>query len=280
MTPDTTIGYFKYDGQSVKEGIIDARAAAKALDGLDSAMRFFISYDRKELVDVEIPIPVRIEKGSWVADIPTHAGALILTGFGVVGVSYLKKAAEKMAEKDFSDTGLRDVLIKGVKSVQWFIAVAKHLGHTNIKQAVLNWAMDEHVGFVNDAGAVIYVPVSYLKPLASAPVTILANLASVVDSERTLKVGVNESGSFHEVEMTKKDRSIFSDEEDETEVLFPEFVHGQKVEIEGVVTRGNEMSNTIGFLFKNRILTCRPLRGSIVSHKKRLFLNCRITSVR
>jgi hypothetical protein len=276
MNPETTLGYFKYDGLIVQEGIIDARAAAKALEGLDSAMRFFIAQERKDLAEVDIPIPVRIEKGSWVADIPTHAGALITTGFGVVAFGYLKKAAEKMAEKDFSDTGIKDVLTKSIKSVQWFISVAKHLGHTNIKRAVLNWTKEEHVGFVNDSGAVIYVPVSYLKPLASAPVTLLSDLAGVVEAERILKVGTSENGKFDEVEITKKDRQIFADDEDDTEILFPELVHGQQVELEGVVTRGNEMSNTIGFWFQNHILTCRPSKGNIVSHKKQLFLNCRI----
>lgn len=237
MNPETTLGYVKYDGISVQEGIIDARAGARALDGLDSALRFFIAQENRELAEIDLPIPVKIEEGSWIADIPAHAGALILTGFGVVGMSYLKKAAEKMAEKDFKDIGLKDVLVRAVKSVQWFIAVAKHLGHANIKRASLNWTKPEHVGFVNDLGEVIFIPTSYLKPLASAPVTLLSGLAGVVESERTLKVGVSEEGKFKEVEVSKRDRKIFADDEDEAEVLFPELLHGQSVELEGVVTQ-------------------------------------------
>jgi hypothetical protein len=276
LDPAATIGYLKYEGTSVGEGIIDARAGSRALGGLDSAIRFFIAQERPELADVDIPIPVRIERGSWIADIPNHAGTLIATGFGVVAISYLKKAAEKMAESDFNDVGIKDILARSLKCVQWFITVSKHLGHTNIKRAVMVWDKTDFVGFLNDAKEILYVPASYLKALASAPMTLLAEIVSVVEDERKMLVAVSEEGRINEVEVTKKERAIFADDEDDDEILFPELVHGQMIELDGVVTRGNEMTNTIGFWYQNHVLTCRPKKGSIVRHKKQLFLSCRI----
>jgi len=64
--------------------------------------------------------------------------------------------------------------------------------------------------------------------------------------------------------------------QDGAEILFPEFQHGQRISLEGVVTRGNEMTNTIGFQYSGHILTCRPRRGSIVRFKRHLFLRCLI----
>ncbi|MBS0632526.1 MAG: hypothetical protein JSS11_11470, partial [Verrucomicrobia bacterium] len=237
----------------------------------------FIAQERPELADVDIPVPVRIERGSWIADIPDHAGTLIATGFGVVALSYLKKAAEKMAEKDFSDVGIKDVLLRSLKCIQWFIAVSKHLGHTNIRRATLVWDKTDFVGFLNDARQIIYVPVSYFKTLAATPVTLLSEAAGVVEAERKMVVAISENGQIHEVEVTKQERAIFADEEADDEILFPELVHGQMVDIDGVVTRGNEMTNTLGFWHRNHVLTCRPRKGSIVKHKKHLFLTCRLS---
>ena len=61
-----------------------------------------------------------------------------------------------------------------------------------------------------------------------------------------------------------------------TEIEGPELEHGQNVVLQGEVTRGNEMSNTMGFSYQGHILTCYPESGSIVHFKPSLFLQCRI----
>jgi hypothetical protein len=64
--------------------------------------------------------------------------------------------------------------------------------------------------------------------------------------------------------------------QDTDEILFPELTHGLPVSLDGIVTCGNEMSNTIGFWYKNHVLTCFPTSRNIVRFKKHLFLKCRI----
>jgi len=44
----------------------------------------------------------------------------------------------------------------------------------------------------------------------------------------------------------------------------------------GIVTRGNERTNSIGFLYNEHVLTCYPRHGSIVRFKPHMFLRCRI----
>tara|TARA_R110002050_G_scaffold217409_1_gene353453 strand:+ start:684 stop:1667 length:984 start_codon:yes stop_codon:yes gene_type:complete len=270
------LGYLKYEGSSVEDGIMDAGAAAKALSGFESAVRFFVAQERPDLADIALPVPVRIRRGSWIADIPEHAGTLVATGFGVVALSYLRKAAEKMAERDFEGVGLKDVLIRSMKCIQWMITVSKHLGHSNLKRAKVVWDRVDYAGFVNDAKEILYVPVSFIKALLAAPPSLLAEIAVVVEVERKLTVGVRNGDAIVEVSVSRTERAIFSSEDDDDEILFPEMEHGQRIVIEGVVTRGNEMSNTIGFFHRNHVLTCFPRKGSIVRHKKQFFLTCRL----
>ena len=71
------------------------------------------------------------------------------------------------------------------------------------------------------------------------------------------------------------EKYIFSrKEEDLNEILFPDLIHGQYIELEGHVTRGNENANTIGFEYKNHILTCLLAQGNITKYKNLLFTNC------
>ncbi len=58
------------------------------------------------------------------------------------------------------------------------------------------------------------------------------------------------------------------------ETLFPELIHDLFVELEGHITRGNENSNTIGFMYEGHILTCYPSSGNIKDFKSTLFTNC------
>ena len=64
------LGFFKYDGQSVAEGYLDARKSAEALLGVDEAVRYFVAKQIPGLRNADYELPVRIQKGSWEALIP------------------------------------------------------------------------------------------------------------------------------------------------------------------------------------------------------------------
>ena len=42
MTEEKYIGYLKYSGKSVEDGLMDARKSAEALLGFDEVLRYFI----------------------------------------------------------------------------------------------------------------------------------------------------------------------------------------------------------------------------------------------
>jgi hypothetical protein len=257
---------------------MDARKSAQALLGFDEVIRFLIEQQAPEFRNNDFELPVRIKKGSWEIALP-EVIELIKLGGGVVATAYGIKAAQKMAERDFENTGIKDIFKNSILGIQWLIRIGKHLGTLTIKsfKSVDFKNNNALIGIKNSEGEVLYVPKLYLDLYISSPATILDGVAKLIEEERELSVGVYEGGELTEEKLTRKHKYIFTKEEDELEEeLFPELLHGQSVVLEGELTRGNEMSNTMGFSYNNHILTCIPESGSIVKYKPTLFLKCRI----
>ena len=280
-----SIGFIKYEGKRLETGSFDARKSAKALMGLDEALRYFIAEQYPDLKNVDFEIPVRIEKGSWIASIPSDIGTLVQLGMGIVATAYFTSAATKMAEKDFDGVGFRDAFRVSLQAIKWVAKIGKHLGNLlqrrfeNVKFAENNTL----VGIPNDNGEYLFVPKKYLDLYAGCSPRILAKLASNIDPTIVLSIGVIEEGEnrFDVEFITQEEKSIFTDDETELaeEVLFPELVHGETVVLEGEVTRENKTSHSMGFKYQGHILTAHPDTGNIVPFKQMLFDRCRLVGV-
>jgi len=272
------IGCFRYEGKLVEEGLIEARVASRALSGIDTALHFFLAQEEPALGTIDLPLPVQIRKGSWETWIPHTIQQWVVTAAGLGVSAYITAAAKKLAENDFKDVNFKKIIEKSMLAIQQLVKIGKHLGHLELWNLNgLKWDKEGLVGIPNENGEVFYMPASELKRLVQCPPNILSDIASVIEEERKLVVSVNEENGVSEVSISRRERHIFfTDEEDTDEVLFPELTHGLPVSLDGVVTRGNEMSNTIGFWYKEHVLTCLPTSGNIVRFKKHLFLKCRI----
>lgn len=110
----------------------------------------------------------------------------------------------------------------------------------------------------------------------NCPQTIFNKLARIVEEERELIFGVYDQGQTLQEKITYTYKGIFSKTDEEDEIVLPELKHGIYVELEGRITRGNEKSNTIGFLYQGHIVTCYPEKGNIKRHRSKLFSNCLI----
>lgn len=261
------LGYIKYSGELVKDGYLDARKSAQALLGVDEAVRFFVFQQAPELRTTDFEFPVKVKRGSWEIVI----GGILLA-YGV-------KAAQKMAENDFKDIGFKDVFKKALSAIQWMIRIGKHTGDLTIKkfERVKFKDNNELIGIRNSQDEFLYVPKEFLEFYASASPNLLKKITEVVEDERTLSVGVYDGNVVIEEVVTRRHRQIFTNEVEEPgEVLFPELEHGQPVILEGELTRGNEMSNTVGIGYHGHILTGIPEMGSIVRFKPSLFLRCKV----
>lgn len=272
------LGYLKYHGEMVDEGFMDARKSAQALLGFDEAVRFFVFQQVPDLRKTDFEFPVRVKKGSWeivipeLVDIIKLAGSVVVTAYGV-------KAAQKMAEHDFDGIGIRDIFKKSLLAIHWVIKIGKHLGDLSLKkfESVKFKDNNQLIGIKNSEGDLLYVPKEYLDFYVASNPRLLGKISELVEEQRVLSVGVYHDGQLVEETVTRKYRSIFTHEEEEhEEMLLPELEHGQEVALEGEVTKGNEMSNTMGLNYQGHILTMLPETGSIVRFKPSLFLKCSV----
>lgn len=273
---DEYLGYFRYDGQSVEEGYLDARKSAEVLLGVDEAIRFFVGKQAPGLRNAEYELPVRIRKGSWEALIPHDLPTWLQTLAGASATAYAMKAAQKLAENDVGEAGLRDIFKKSLKAIQWVIRIGKHLGSVTRRTFEhVEWRFgNSEIGIPNEAGEILFVPTIYFDLYGQIPASLLAKITSVVEEDRELSIGVREGNQDEVVSVGFADKTVFCPSVEEE--LFPELTHGLEVELEGLVTRGNENANTIGFQYEGHILTCFPDDGSIVRFKPELFIRCKI----
>ena len=283
MEEEKYIGYIKYEGKLVDEGLMDARKQAQALLGFDSALRYFIGKQAPDFRNLDFEIPVRVRKGSWEALIPETVGGWVQAGLGVVATAYFTKAAQKMAEKDFSDFGIVDLFKHAMNAIQWFARIGKHMGDVTIRSFDSVQFKDDNalVGIRNADGDYLYVPKKMLDLYTSCNPKILEKLAENIEEDRKLTIGSVVDGVTEEISILAEEKSIFCEEEAEIEedILFPELVHGDDVVLEGEVTRENKTSNSMGFKYEGHILTAYPDTGSIVRYKPILFLKCRLYGV-
>lgn len=272
------IGYVKYEGRLVKEGLMGARTSAKALLGFDESIRFFVNQQLPQLYTAKYDIPIKVNKGSWELAIPETIGQWITTSAGVAVTTYLGAAAKKMADNDFKDVGLKNIFKSSLKAIQWVIKIGRHTGTIERKKFtdVKFRNENQEIGLPNKDGVYLYVPKKYFEYYISCTPKIISELAEIIENERELAVGIFEDGEKIEEKVTIKDKQIFYKKDEEEDILFPELSHGLKVELEGYTTRGNQKANNLGFEYQNHILTCYPSDGNISQYKSCLFLKCKI----
>jgi hypothetical protein len=268
------IGFIKYSGEAVPHGIIDASSAGVALIGLSETIRFFNEKQSPAFAKMEYEIPVRTEGGSWGAYVLAAVGA----GASVFALGYLKKAGEKMADNDFKDIGLKDVLKKSLSAVQYLVQLVKHtrlLRGWDISK--VSWRSNgDEVGINNRNGEVIFIPVEFFTWYGSLSPRLISKMTMVVKVGCKLTIGVLNDGIYKEVTVDEKEKTLFSQEQIEVEedVLFPELEHGSFVKLEGKLIRGNEASNSVGLEYEGHILNCVPEYGNVRQFKQALFLKC------
>jgi hypothetical protein len=268
------IGFIRYKGQPLEQGYLDARKSAEALLGFDESLRYFIGKQDSELSKVDYEIPVRIRKGTWEALIPQDIASYIKPAIAIITTAYLAGAANKMAENDFENVSLVLLFKKSIQAIQWVLKIGKHLGSLSKRTfEKIQWRGTE-IGIPNENGEYLYVPKLFLDFFEKIPVHFLKKLASLITNDIKLEVGVGQDNKDEVESLDLVHKRIFCP--DVEELLFPELEHGKEVKLTGLVTRGNENTNSIGFQYRDHILTCYPKDGSIVRFKPGLFVKCEI----
>ncbi|WP_145985551.1 hypothetical protein [Marilutibacter maris] len=271
-----SVGFLSYEWSGAPPGVIDANSGGTALIGIDEAIRFFNRKQTRGFSSIEYQIPIKTGEGSWIA----YVLGIIAIPATAFATGYAKKAGEKMAERDFSDLGFKDIARKSVDALRIFIDLVKHTGKAS-GWGTTNAEWKESatiVGILNSDGEVLYLPAEYLKWYYEIPKTTLRKLVAPITKGRSMIVGsYPQIGDLHTTKITSDQTSLFdSEDKEEDEFLFPELKHGIDVTLEGIITRGNQETNSIGFQYQDHILNCNPASGSIRRFKSAMFLHCRL----
>ncbi len=274
------VGYIRYSGKEVENGIIDAGSAGLALLGLDEALRFFNTQQSPDLATIPYEIPVRTRTGSWEAVV---LGSTVAVG-GAFALGYAKKAGEKLAENDFKDVGLHDVFRKSLDAVKTLAKLVKHTrrarGWESARYSMENQSTE--VAVRNDHGQELCIRPEYFRWYQQMPPHLLLRMTTIVRRERILSIGLKDDGPSEAVQVLEADKPLFEqtqDEELEDAFLFPELLHGNHATLEGRLIRGNEASNSVGLEYLGHVINCVPSNGSVRQYKPALFLRCRVSGI-
>ncbi|MCC5844568.1 MAG: hypothetical protein JJU05_09980 [Verrucomicrobia bacterium] len=264
------LGYLKYEGDTVEEGIMDARDAASALLGFDEAFRYCVEQEKPTWNREDLNLPVRIEKGCWQILIP--AGLAVFAG------QYLKSTAKIAAEDGLFETSaakdLNRILKASLSALVWLVKISKHLGAVGDKSRASNAKIrdSDHVVVLNDQNEEIVVTKRQFDLYCQCPKALLGQCARIIDENCELEIGRFENGAvIDSMRIFPEERTVFYSEKEDSEIILPELEHGKFVSLEGEITRATESTNTIGFHYQGHTLFCRPERGQkIASFKQRI----------
>jgi hypothetical protein len=280
------LGYVKYDGELIANGFFDAKKSAEALIGIDEIFRYFIYQISPNIKERNFEFPVRIRKGSWETLIPHTIGEWLMDAGGVGLIAFTKKASEKLAENYIGEKKPKDLVKEAFKSIKWVISISKHLKSFftpemyKFKIEVRNG--ESYIALLDKENVLMFVPYKYFELYAKCPEKLFSKISKYIEDGRELEIGLNPSEPIdsddvgRSVRITPANKSIFTDEEEGTELLFPELADGQYVELSGHVNKGNETENTIGFQYNGHTLTCFPdiSKGNIKNYKHLIFSDC------
>ena len=289
---DTTpVGTVYVTGSSVDKGQVDLEKTVQYLKGLEKALKFFIAKTSPEIAQSSYSIEVRIRPGSLITDIITIGCWAAGTGVVTVGLgAYVKTAAEQMAKNDVGEKTTKDIAKNALRAMKTVVRLAKHRGSMMtghiFKPSETKVIDADNIIIINGRGDKLTVTKSELELYRDTPKNKFKDMMSLVDEETQIYIDDKpidrDSIPDDAVTINFMERSIFDDKDEaiDDNIIFPELIQDSVVTLEGELTRGNGITNTLGFSYCGRILKCIPYGGdSVKSYRDMLFGYVNITAV-
>jgi len=277
------VGYIKYEGKGVENGIFDARKSAQALLGFDQAVRYFAAKEEPYLLDKDYELPVEIKKDSWDIFLPMLQELVTLKGVaGITATAYIAKTASKAATDGLFETGLSKDVQKifhgAIVSMQWVVKIAKHAGSFKRDLQIKHNLEEGNIEIEGiDSTSMLVVPRKYFEQYKACPENILDKLAENITEDRVLKIGTFNQEEIEEVIINEDSKAIFytegKEEEDIDDIICPELQDGEHVILEGTITKVNEKANTLEFQYTDYILTIEPASNNVTEYKGQILSN-------
>lgn len=290
-------GFIRLEGDDIIDGVIDIRSASFMLNGTQEVLQYFLKKENSEYAKCnDLNFPIKTREGSWEILIPflgkvsitPEMGLACAVGLGTAlvvqpvsaGLSeYAKTIGKAKAVKSLLNKDNKASFADAFKKLEIVIKIAQHLGTiTNKRILSLKLNKDGKTAILtNVSGNIMSVTMDEIRVFQECPDKLLRKLGTVVTDYRTLHIGYKISNTIHEVSIDSESKDIFTPSEEADEPILPELQDGQHVRLVGVVTRGNQQTNTIGFKYKEHVITCEPNGGLITSHISAHYRTCEIS---
>ena len=273
------IGYIKYQGPLIQHGLFGAREAATALRGFDEMFRYFLIKEEPDFANLDFDIPVKITEGSWIAEIPQHIGEYItLKNAAMTALSIYLARTAAIAAKDglFNTPAVKDIdkIVRTVfQKIQQVIRLVSHIKGFRKKIDHTKLAEDALMTIINDDGEEQSFSLEVLKIVDKCPQNLFSDLVSIVSRDQELEIGVKVNDKIEAVRISFAERGYFYVEDEEDETILPDLIDGETVTLTGMVTRANESAQSIGFLYQEHVITCKPENGKKLADFKNVLIS-------
>lgn len=222
-----SVGYLRYSGDAIEDGVFDMRKAGDALIGFDRILRHFIVVQNPEMKKIDFELPVKIEEGSWNAKV--IIGTALVSGFaGKMG--YLAAEDAYPIVKSYMQTAMFNA--------QKVIETKKHMkeiGVDKVKKTQEQRLEEHNILLENEEKEILLVSKEEYLNYIGCPEDIFAQNVEIVDFDTFLEIGVYQSdGKISTVSITQKDRHIFTSKKEKPLPLF-QLAHGEIVTLRGKV---------------------------------------------
>lgn len=283
-TYNNDTGFIRLDGEDIVSGEIDIHSAITTLEGTKSVLDYLLKKEDSSLAKYKnINYPVKTREGSWEVLIPfggiavTAATMLVIRPVSAGLTEYAKEIGKSKAVKGIDNKTNKESFEKAFENLLIIIKIAQHLGVVDNKRNLNVRIQGKAALLLNEQGNVLSTTMEEIKLYQECPDKQLLKLASVVTDYRTVSVGFKRNDQVHEVVIDRETKEIFCPDEEAQLPILPELQHGEHVKLKGYVSRGNQITNTIGFKYSDHVITCEPSEALITDYINAHYKQCELT---
>jgi|GEM_PF-4945212 len=285
--------FIRVEGEDIVEGQIDIQTALAMLNGTQTVIDYFLKKEDSSLVKLKnINYPIKTQEGSWevllqygVEFVAQHGGTIIASAGTMLlakplsaGITeYAKEKGKGLASRHLERKHDKELFEKAFEKLLSIIKIAQHLGVVENRRVLNTKVINaDKILLVNEKGNVLSTNLDEINSFQECPDKLLKSLASVVTDYRTLSIGYKKDDRIFEVAIDRDSREIFCPDEELQAPILPTLQDGEYVSIVGMVCRGNQITNTIGFQYEGHVITCEPNDKLITAYINAHYKKCEI----
>lgn len=263
------IWYLKYSWSSVDEWAFDMKKSAEALLWFDEMLRYFISKEEPLLSNINFEIPVNIKKGSWEISLIEWIAWISATAYltAIATTAWKEWLLETWPIKD-----VKKIFKSALEWIKWVISIRNHRQDKLRKLEHLKFRNDNtEIWIPNNNWDYLFVPKKYYDLYSQFPEKIFYRNTKLIEKDRVLEIwSIEPDWKISNIKITENEKYYFYDDEDNNEVILPELIHWDHVELEGEITRTTESTNTIWLKYNWHTLVCKPIDKSLAYFKDKI----------